>query len=148
MLLVNTLVTMVTMTRARTDYLVMLDETSCYQCQDPDGCQDQVVGAGQVRDGLNWTLERLDSLNIVNRDSYSKLKTQNICSNDDFHGQFYSNIFSFGCKEHSYDQTAGRQVPVGLTKVLKSLEIILTWIWNKSKITPPHHPLIPLIVFN
>jgi len=71
MLLVNTLVTMVTMTRARTEYLVMLDETSCYQCQDPDGCQDQVVGAGQVRDGLNWTLERLDSLNIVNRDSYS-----------------------------------------------------------------------------
>ena len=97
MLLVNTLVTMVTMTGARTEYLVMLDETSCYQCQDPDGCQDQVVGAGQVRDGLNWTLERLDSLNIVNRDSYSKLKTQNICSNDDFHGQFYSNSFSFGC---------------------------------------------------
>ena len=88
---------MVTMTGARTEYLVMLDETSCYQCQDPDGCQDQVVGAGQVRDGLNWTLERLDSLNIVNRDSYSKLKTQNICSNDDFHGQFYSNSFSFGC---------------------------------------------------
>ena len=65
-------IAMVSMTGARTEYLVMLDETDCYQCQDPDGCQDQVVGAGQVRDGLNWTLERLDSLNIVNRDSYSK----------------------------------------------------------------------------
>ena len=64
--------TMVTLTSARTEYLVMLDETDCYQCQDPGGCQDRVVGAGQVRDGLNWTLERLDSLNIVNRNTYSK----------------------------------------------------------------------------
>ena len=65
--LVMMMVTMCHVTRS--EYLLMLDQTSCYQCNDPDGCHDDVVGSAQVTDGVNWTLDRLDTLNIMDRGS-------------------------------------------------------------------------------
>ena len=69
---------------------------------------------------------------------------------DIWEGWYMGTILSCGLEEHLYDhrhQAAGAV----LTKVLKSWEIIVTWIWNKSSgsyFCSPYHLLVPPIVFN
>ena len=54
-------------------YLVMLDQTRC--SGDERSGVTRVTGAEQVSAGLTWTLDKLDQLNIVNKDSIGENKT-------------------------------------------------------------------------
>jgi len=65
--------------QSRTEYLLMFDQTSCYQCNNPNGCQDPVEGADQILDAVNWTLNRMDTLNIVSKNAYG-IEIEDTCS--------------------------------------------------------------------
>lgn len=66
--------------QSRTEYLLMFDQTSCYQCNNPNGCRDPVEGADQILDAVNWTLNRMDTLNIVSKNAYGKSSIINVLS--------------------------------------------------------------------
>ena len=54
------LVLLVVVARAAAASLVLLDLTECYECGDPGGCSDPVVGGQQLNAAINWTLARME----------------------------------------------------------------------------------------
>ena len=72
---------------ARQELLLVLDQTLCWNCSDAggelsvevtgsnmtlSGCREEVGGAAQTLRAVNWTLERLDQLDLVARETYSE----------------------------------------------------------------------------
>ena len=54
------LMLVVVVARAAATSLVLLDLTECYECGDPGGCSDPVVGGDQLTAAINWTLARME----------------------------------------------------------------------------------------
>jgi len=72
-----------TMLKANSQFVLMLDQTTCWNCSDPSGCQDEVVGANQAVEAVNWTLERVIQLELIRNNSVS-LEIKNTCRQQKF----------------------------------------------------------------
>ena len=73
---------------ARQELLLVLDQTVCWNCSQPaggwpcprpdskfglsSGCRQEVAGAEQTVQAVNWTMQTLDQLNLVDRETYSE----------------------------------------------------------------------------
>ena len=66
------LVLKVLILRAKSRYVLMLDQTTCWNCSNPSGCQEEVVGANQAIEAVNWTLGKVVQLGLVENNSISK----------------------------------------------------------------------------
>ena len=58
--------------RASSQYVLMLDKTTCWNCSDPSGCRDEVVAADQAVEAVNWTINRVAQLGLIKNNSVSK----------------------------------------------------------------------------
>ena len=95
---------------ANTQYILLLDKTTCWNCSDPSGCKEDVVGADQAVDAVYWTLDKLVQLDLVKNNSFSK----------------YQNLESrFGV--HFNEQTLSQEDPKAC---LLPLQILMTIQWN------------------
>ena len=57
---------------AKSEYILVLDQTTCWNCSDPSGCEEEVVGANQAMEAVNWTLEKVVHLGLIANNSASK----------------------------------------------------------------------------
>jgi len=57
--------------RASSQYVLMLDKTTCWNCSDPSGCRDEVVAADQAVEAVNWTINRVAQLGLIENNSVS-----------------------------------------------------------------------------
>ena len=61
---------------ARREVVLVVDQTLCWNCSEPQGCREEVQGVGQTLLAVNWTLQRLDQLGLLERETYSEYQSR------------------------------------------------------------------------
>ena len=61
---------------AMREVVLVVDQTLCWNCSEPQGCREEVQGVAQTLLAVNWTLQRLDQLGLLERETYSEYQSR------------------------------------------------------------------------